>query len=62
MGLLRSAWVWTNRIRTGVGRFQSTMYKWAQATTSICECGALDQTAAYVIRECPLHRASRRYH
>ena len=29
------------------------------APTSICECGALDQTAAHVIVECPLllHRA-----
>ena len=25
--------------------------------TSICECGALDQTAAHVILDCPLHRA-----
>ena len=32
------------------------------APTSICECGALDQTSAQVILECPIHRAPTRYH
>ena len=28
---------------------------WGLASTSICECGVLDQTAAHVILERPLH-------
>ena len=38
------------------------MRKWVLAPTSICERGAIDQTAAHVILECPSHRASRGYH
>ena len=45
-----------------VGRFQSSVYKLGVAPTSICGCGALDQTATHVILECPLHRAPRGYH
>ena len=30
-------------------------------TLSICECGALDQTAAHVIMECLLHRGHQGY-
>ena len=30
--------------------------------TSICECGALDQTAAHMIMELPFHRTLREYH
>ena len=58
MGLPRPAWVRLNRLRTSVGRFQSPMHKWGLAPISICKCGALDQIAANVILECPLHRAS----
>ena len=36
--------------------------KMGLALRSICECGALDQTAVHVILECPLHRAYKRYH
>ena len=38
------------------------MHKWGLAPASICECGALDQTAAQIILERQLHRAPRRYH
>ena len=62
MSVPRPASIRLNRLRTGVGRFQSSMYKWILAFTSICECGILDQTAAHVILECPLHRAPRGYH
>ena len=60
MGLPRPAWVWLNRLRTGVRKFQSSIYEWGLAPTSICECDALGQIffdLMRVILECPLHRA-----
>ena len=45
MGLPRPSWVRLNRLRTGVGRFQSSMHKCGLAPTSNCECGAVEQTA-----------------
>ena len=57
MGLPRSSWVRLNRLRAGVGRFQSFMHKWDLAPTSNCECGAAEQTAEYIILTCPVHRA-----
>ena len=45
------------KIRTGVGRFQSWMRKQGLSPTSICERDVLDETAAEVILEFPLHRA-----
>ena len=60
IGLPRAAvWVRLNRIRTGVGRFQSSMQKWKLAPASIDQtaCGVIDQTAADVILEYPLYRA-----
>ena len=57
MGLPRSSWVRLNRLRAGVGRFQSFMHKWGLAPTSNCECGAAEQTAEHIILTCPVHRA-----
>ena len=57
MGLPRSSWVRLNRLRTGVGCFQSSMHKWGLAPTSNCECGAVEQTADHIILTCPTHRA-----
>ena len=57
MGLPRPSWVRLNRLRTGVGRFQSSMHKWGLAPTSNCECGAAEQTADHIILTCPTHRA-----
>ena len=57
MGLFRSAWVRLNRLRTGVGRFCSSMHKWGLASSPNCECGAVEQTAEHVILTCPTHRA-----
>ena len=57
MGLPRAAWVKLNRLRTGVGRFPSSMHKWGLAPSPNCECGASEQTADYVITACPIHRA-----
>ena len=53
MNFPRPAWVRLNRLRTGVGLFRSTMYKWGMAPTAACECGAEEQTADHVIATCP---------
>ena len=45
---LRSAWVRFNRLRTGIERFRSNMYKWDLAASSACECGE-EQTADHII-------------
>jgi len=39
----RRAWVRLNRLRTGVGRFRSYLYKWCVASCAVCECGAEEQ-------------------
>ena len=57
MGLPRAAWIKLNRLRTGVGRFHSSMHKWGLAPSPICECGASEQTADHVLTACPIHRA-----
>ena len=57
MGLPRTSWVKLNRLRTGVRRFHSSMYKWGAAHSPNCECGASEQTADHIISACPLHRA-----
>ena len=43
MGLPRAACVKLNRLRTGVGRFHSSMHKWGLAHSPNCECGASEQ-------------------
>jgi len=43
MTLPRRAWVRLTRLRTGVGRFRSSLYKWGMASSAACECGA-DET------------------
>ena len=58
MGLPRATWVKLNCLRTGVGRFHSSMHKWGLATSSNCECGASEQTADNVLTACPIHRAA----
>ena len=57
MGLPQAAWVKLNRLRTGVGRFHSSMHKWGLAPSPNCECGASEQTADHVLTACPIHRA-----
>ena len=57
MSLPRVAWIKLNRLRTGVGRFHSSMHKWGLASSPNCECGASEQTADHVLTACPIHRA-----
>ena len=56
MGLPRAAWVKLNCLRTGVGRFHSSMHKWGLAPSPNCECGASKQTADHVLTACPIQR------
>ena len=44
------------RLRTGVGRFHSSMHKWGLAPSPNCECGASEQTADHVLTACSIHR------
>ena len=57
LGLFGAAWVKLNRLRTGVGRFHSSMHKWGLAPSPNCECGGSEQTADHVLTACPIHRA-----
>ena len=57
MGLPRAAWVKLNRLRTGVGRFHSSMHKWGLALSPNCVCGASEQIAEHVLTACSIHRA-----
>ena len=57
MGLPPVSWVKPNRLRTGVGRFHSSMHKWGLAPSPNCECGASEQTTDHVPTPCPIHRA-----
>ena len=57
MGLPRAAWVKLNRLRTGVGRFHSSMHKRGLAPSPNYKCGASEQTADHVLIGCPIHRA-----
>ena len=53
---LRSMAMVLNRLRTGVGRFSSSMLKWGLKDSSICECGAPEQTVDHILYICPQHR------
>jgi len=55
MTLPRRAWVRLNRLRTGVGRFRSCLYKWGMASSAAFECGA-EQTVDHDVLNCPIHR------
>ena len=56
MALLRTAWVRLNRLRTGVGRIRSCLYKWGMSPSTTCACGAEEQTVDHVVLHCPIHQ------
>jgi len=60
--LPRSAWVRLNRLRTGVRRFHSYLYKWGVSSSAACECGAEEQTVDHVVLQCPIQRPPRGLH
>ena len=59
MSLTKSAWVKLNRPRTSVGRSDSSIHKWAIASSANGGCGANEQTADHNILTCLIHRAPR---
>ena len=59
VSLPRTSWVRFNRLRTGVGCFHSSMYKWGLAPASNCECGATEQTADHIISSCLIRHVPR---
>ena len=59
MSLPKTSWVRLNRLRIGVGRFYSSMYKWGLAPSPNCECGATEQTADHVTSSCFIHHVPR---
>ena len=54
--LCREHWTTLNGLRTGVGRYRSSMKKWRLTGSAACECGEPEQTAAHIINSCSLHR------
>jgi len=50
--LPRSLWVALNRLRTGVDRFGTCLYRWGILDTPKCICGAEDQWANHIIFDC----------
>ena len=56
MTLPRRAWVPLNRLRTGVGRFRSWLYKWGMSSYAACECGTEEQTVDHIVLQCPINQ------
>lgn len=48
--LSRKAWVRLNRLRTGVGRFKHTLWKWKLTDNPLCGCGEAEQTPDHVLQ------------
>ena len=59
MSLPRTSWLRLNCLRTGVGRYHSSMYKWGLASSPNCERGTTEQTADHVISSCLIHHVPR---
>ena len=54
--LIRKHWTTLNRLRSGVGRYRSSIKKWGLTDSAACECGEPEQTADHIINSCPLYR------
>ena len=54
MHLPRRSWVRLNHLRTGVGRFRSSLRNWGMVPSAACDCGAENQTAELILSHCPL--------
>ena len=54
--LTRKHWVKFNRLRTGVGRFNSNMYTWGLADSPYRTCELEPQTAQHILHHCPIYR------
>ena len=54
MHLPRRSWVRLNHLRTGVGRFRSSLHNWEMVPSVACDCGAENQTAEHILAHCPL--------
>ena len=52
--LPRRNWVTLNRLQTGVGRFNASMYRWGLRESPACICGADEQMTDHVIYNCPV--------
>ena len=44
------------RLRTGFGRFKSSMRLWGLTESAACECGAPEQTVDHISNACPLYK------
>jgi len=62
MALPRTAWVRFNHLRTGVRRFRSCLHKWSMASSAACEWAAEEQTAHFLVLQCPIHQPSHGLH
>ena len=54
MHLPRRSWVRLNHLRTGVGRFRSSLHNWGMVPSAACDCGAKNQTAKHIPAHCPM--------
>jgi len=54
--LPRSLWVALNRLRIGVGRFGTCLYRWGILDTPNSICGAKEQSAKHIIFDCNILR------
>ena len=54
--LPRKEWVTLNRLRTGVGQFNSNMHRWGLRPSAACVCGEAEQTAHHILNGCRILR------